>query len=690
MRGNGMRALLLAFAVGMVGPTLQAQERSPAEVRLQAALHAEEVEGNLARAIELYNDVVRRYGRERDVAARALFYMGRSYEKQGSQEATRAYQRVVREYGDQSEVAAQARARLAALQTPVATAAGRGPVARMLLSSTDTAVARIQWQGIIVPSPDGRRVAYTQSGARDGGVFLRDLASGEVQVVSGRGGDNFSSVWSADGRRLAFVQINADVGTIRILDLASRETVVVPGLNARWLYLLDWTRDGRYLICNNSRGTPMPGRGWLELVAVADGRMTTLSDSIWVGIRASFSPDGRFVAYAAGKYGSESLYAQPVAGGARQRIAETREGVYLHPLWSPDGRAIAYQQPGGIWVAPMAGGAPSGTPRLAYRTSIPRWPVAWTEAGGLYFTLNTQSETPYQVAVDPATGRPGEAGAQEIPHHPDYQPYFAWSPDMQRIAFIGWDGDLTMYAVDGDRMTSQKVAASGEEVMSVWWSSDGREVQYVHVDPTGRTVRALDAATGRVRELFPRMSVLLLSLSADGRGMMFGRRAADSAFFELVVAPTGQPDGRVVLTVPVRDAWRFRSARPQLSPRGDQVLFVRQNGAGEDAPDAAGTLSVVASDGTGARRLATASGIHSAMWDPSGRFIGYTGREADGKPVLRVVELATGVERDLPLPNSRGRWQITDWSRDGRFIGVVQAVHWWEYWVVQGLLEGRR
>ncbi|MDP3775178.1 MAG: tetratricopeptide repeat protein, partial [Gemmatimonadales bacterium] len=133
-----MRKLLLAFAVGMVGPTLQAQERSPAEVRLQAALHAEEVEGNLARAIDLYRDVARRYGRERDVAARALFYLGRSYEKQGSQEATRAYQRVVREYGDQSEVAAQARARLAALQAAAPTVAGRGPVARRLLSGADT------------------------------------------------------------------------------------------------------------------------------------------------------------------------------------------------------------------------------------------------------------------------------------------------------------------------------------------------------------------------------------------------------------------------------------------------------------------------------------------------------------------------------------------------------------------------
>ena len=100
MRVNGMRALLLAVAVGMVCPTLRAQERSPAEVRLQAAIHTEEVEGDLQRAIALYREVISRYANERDVAARALLYLGRTYEKLGSQEATRAYQRVVREYGD--------------------------------------------------------------------------------------------------------------------------------------------------------------------------------------------------------------------------------------------------------------------------------------------------------------------------------------------------------------------------------------------------------------------------------------------------------------------------------------------------------------------------------------------------------------------------------------------------------------
>ncbi len=121
------------------------------------------------------------------------------------------------------------------------------------------------------------------------------------------------------------------------------------------------------------------------------------------------------------------------------------------------------------------------------------------------------------------------------------------------------------------------------------------------------------------------------------------------------------------------------------------MLFVLQVGDEPIVPNAAWVLWIVNADGTGTRQLTTASEFSSAMWDPSGRFIAYT-TPADGTEgsVLRVVDVATGAERGVaqPIPNDRAR--ITDWSRDGRFIGVIASKAWWEYWVVQGLMEGAR
>ena len=175
--------------------------------------------------------------------------------------------------------------------------------------------------------------------------------------------------------------------------------------------------------------------------------------------------------------------------------------------------------------------------------------------------------------------------------------------------------------------------------------------------------------------------------------MTFLRRGADAGSVELVVAETGQADGRVVATAYGSDEVRYPLGRnmTQISPRGDQVLFVRHVGDEPNVPNAAWALWVVNSDGTGTRQLATASEFLSAMWDPSGRFIAYTSTgEGTRDGVLRVVDVATGAERGVaqPIPNKGAR--ITDWSRDGRFIGVLASKGRWEYWAVQGLMEGAR
>ena len=696
MRGNGMRALLLAFAVGMVGLTLQAQERSPAEVRLQAALHAEEVEGNLTRAIALYNDVVRRYGRERDVAARALFYLGRTYEKQGSQEATRAYQRVVREYGDQSEVATQARARLAALQAAAPTVAARGPVARRVLSAEDTDEDNFLY---ISTSLDGRRVAYVTMS--DGGVYVRDLASGDVQRLAAglpAAWHNFPK-WPPDGRRLAVATTDwaTKVTSIELIDVATHAVVAVPGTRTQGLGSInpaDWSRDGRFLLCVREKH--------LVLIALDGGTMTTVADSV-LESHGSLSPDGRFVAYAVGadrsaRVPSSRVFVQPVAGGPPQPMTAP-EGIARLPMWSPDGRAIAYADDNGIWVAPMTAGTASGAARLALvtgRISL----RGWTESG-LYYTAWGHGEpAPYQLQMDVATG--GSAGAvlQGLPgRHPDQFQVFVWSPDMQRVAFVNTvPPAISVYSADRGTVERFDLGTEGF-ALRPWWSVDGREV-LVHRMRQGirDSVSALDAATGQLRTQVAIGHAV--SYSTDGRTMAFWRWATDSSPYrisEVVVATVGASDERVVATPGgAGEPGISFNVWPWLSPEGSHVLFVRQDR--QIAPDrdpGPGTLWVVGSDGRGARQLAMAARITSAVWDPSGRFIAYTSTASiadSARTALRVVEIGTGVERQIPLPATfPSDVSVTDWSRDGRWLGLVATTYIRDaYWVVQGLQEGGR
>ncbi len=111
MTATRITPLLLGVLIGasLATPVARAQDRPEPAVLLQAAVHTELVEGDLARAIQLYGDIVANHEAERAVAAKALLYMGRSYEKLGSAEATAAYERVVRDYADEVEQVEAAR-----------------------------------------------------------------------------------------------------------------------------------------------------------------------------------------------------------------------------------------------------------------------------------------------------------------------------------------------------------------------------------------------------------------------------------------------------------------------------------------------------------------------------------------------------------------------------------------------------
>jgi Tol biopolymer transport system component len=645
-----------------------------AEELYQKAVQLETVKGELEQAIGVYKNIISRYAANQALAAKSLLHMGLCYEKLGKNEAKKAYERIIKEYANQPDVVAKARARLAVLTA--GTKEGSGPVARRILS--DNIEPEIENPAIIYPSPDGQWVAYTQEE-----VCIRNLETNEVkQVAPGRPAfSNWSVVWSPDGKRLAYWQkdLKTNTGSVIILDLTTGGTTTVLKSGKDELYLLDWSRDGRHLLCNHE------GKNTLELIKIKEGTVTILSDSVWYGQRSSFSPDGRCVTYAKGPYGFESVYTQSIAGGPSHKIAEIDKGAktYLHPLWSPDGKWIAYQQEYGIWLRPVTDGVPNGPARVAYKTTAPRWAVTW-KTTGFYMTYNGEYFHAYQVAVDAETGKLAREGAQTIPDSPGGFSDFAWSADRRHIVYTGWQNTIQIYS--SDTKASSFFDVGHPTSFWPWFSEDGKEVFYNTADPATQkgVVKALNLQNGKVRDLFQPISGFMFSFSSDGQRMAYNRRGNSPGTGEIVVAETGQSDGRVVASGSV---W----VHGRLSPQGDRVVYARRDVATRPLKDTdAITLCVVSSDGSGLRPLATALGINSAIWDPSGRFVAYTAFKDTTTYTrsLRVIDAETGIETSrIDLPPIR-RIQVTEWSSDGKFIGVYSDKPFWEYWVIENLEEG--
>ena len=82
-------AVVLALSIG----AQQAPPRSGQDL-FQQALVKERAEGKLGEAIQLYQRVIREFGHDRTLAAKAWLETGRCYEKLGKPEARRAYERI--------------------------------------------------------------------------------------------------------------------------------------------------------------------------------------------------------------------------------------------------------------------------------------------------------------------------------------------------------------------------------------------------------------------------------------------------------------------------------------------------------------------------------------------------------------------------------------------------------------------
>ena len=78
----GVVLTVLSLISSVAAPRLVAQQRE-AEVLLQRAMHTEQVEGDLERAIELYGQLLADHANVRPVAARALLRLGLCYENLG-------------------------------------------------------------------------------------------------------------------------------------------------------------------------------------------------------------------------------------------------------------------------------------------------------------------------------------------------------------------------------------------------------------------------------------------------------------------------------------------------------------------------------------------------------------------------------------------------------------------------------
>jgi serine/threonine-protein kinase len=204
-------------------------------------------------------------------------------------------------------------------------------------------------------SPDGRRIAFGYSDARDTSIWVYDLAAGgSAQRLTFGGRDRFP-VWSSDSQRVIFQSDReGDLGLFwqRADGAGTAERLTRPAKGIGHVPQ-SASPDGKVLLVDQ-RDQAADAKTALMTFAFKDKSMTPFGAVVSTRpTGAIFSPDGRRVAYTIREPGMmEVVYEQPFpATGAKVQISPNSETGH-HPVWSSDGKELYYNPgPGGRLVA---------------------------------------------------------------------------------------------------------------------------------------------------------------------------------------------------------------------------------------------------------------------------------------------------------------------------------------------------
>jgi len=293
-----------------------------------------------------------------------------------------------------------------------------------------------------------------------------------------------------------------------------------------------------------------------------------------------WSPDGRTLAFVSDRNGASQVYLLDMQGGEARQLTTLGRGA-SSPSWSPDGTKIAFlssegygiddetrNKPGSfirhikrldyrfneadyiddrfsqVWIVDVTYGAPNQL--TAGDTSVGAF--TWSPDGEtVAFTANRIDRSGFlsqlYVIATGAAGSTGDTdGARRISEASEVAVGPAWSPDGERIAFIGRrpgaragaNGDIYVVAPDGEELQSitegfDRSPATGSfgdtwsprDHTPLAWSADGSGVTFTASDKGQVNVYRAGTNSDITKVAGGERSISIVSRSVDGGRLAF-------------------------------------------------------------------------------------------------------------------------------------------------------------------------
>jgi WD40 repeat protein len=328
-------------------------------------------------------------------------------------------------------------------------------------------------------SADGRSLLFAST--RGGTMNLWRIA---VDPATGHPGGEPSSMtvpssWvgflsaSADGRRVAYLDRNVRNTIHRAPFDPAAGTIAgpprsVPLGTIEPYETVDLSPDGADLVFDDA-GFPQR----LFLVD-AKGLLRQLTDGPHRDRQGAFSPDGAWIAFQTDRWPGKLAMIRPDGSGLRE-LAASRTASAFYPVWSPDGRRLAFSSTGGAFSLAVENGKAAGEPVPIVppdEAGVAFWPSSFSPDGRqLAGTLHSTANVVRGAAIYSIPDRT----YRKLPA--DDPALVLFLPDGRRLLVAASRG-LGVIDLANGRLRPLAPATEGSEIVWAALSRDGRHLAW--------------------------------------------------------------------------------------------------------------------------------------------------------------------------------------------------------------------
>jgi serine/threonine protein kinase/Tol biopolymer transport system component len=492
-----------------------------------------------------------------------------------------------------------------------------------------------------------------------------------------------SAAISPDAKFLAY----GDQTGLMVRSMVSGEArpVSLPAELATRLLGMRWLPEGGKLLAEKLEN---PGRSLWVVTVLGEEPPRKLRDH---AAEVAISPDGRMMAFASGgRHDNAEIWVSGINGDSPQKLVAEQSGAIASPVWSPDGKWIAYwrgedvplgnrqQTSGAIEVRPATGG-PAKT--VVSQSNLPApnvlscsWKcLCWSPDGRLIFSAAQTSESHlsqkkyslWQVLVDPLkdkiSGEPVRISAWTDSRVVD----LTITADGRQLAFVKTKFHQDVYVGelehDVTRLKAQhRLTLDNNNSYPDGWTPDSKAVLF-HSDRAGRYQAFKQELARSIPEriVTSSMDVTDPSLSPDGASMLYWETVNAEAGIKsgLMRQPTAGGAPETILEVPDHEKFWFFCPRMPGRPcvlsqqKEKELLFYPLDPLRGQGPQ------------VGKIEVATDS-IYYWQVSPDGSQLAVVDRSH--KDHIELLRLSDGTWRDFAVEPGWGNFQTIAWAANGK------------------------